>query len=115
VRGARVDFEFAAAQLSPKMLAQRLLVDRQMLGDVGLSEAESRSALDEGALFGSRHIFGGHFPLLIALLRDARVHLRKARRISSIWIGSPYAATAVWVAAGRAEWSPAQTGRLLRF
>jgi hypothetical protein len=36
------------------MLAQRLLVDRQMLGDVGLSEAESRSALDEGALFGSR-------------------------------------------------------------
>jgi hypothetical protein len=31
------------------MLAQRLLVDLQLLGDVGLSEAESRSALDERA------------------------------------------------------------------
>jgi hypothetical protein len=40
---------------------------------VGLSEAESRSALDKRALSVGRHIFGGHFPLLIALLRDARV------------------------------------------
>jgi hypothetical protein len=41
-------------------------------GDVGLSEAESRSVLDERALVCGRLIFGGHFPLLIALLRDAR-------------------------------------------
>jgi hypothetical protein len=33
VRGARVDFEFAAAQLSPEMLAQRLLVDLELIGD----------------------------------------------------------------------------------
>ena len=48
VRGARVDFEFAAAQLSPKMLAQRLLVDREPIGDFGLGDANGRSALDEG-------------------------------------------------------------------
>ena len=40
----------------------RTRVDLQLLGDVGLSEAESRSVLDEGALFGSRLIFGWHFP-----------------------------------------------------
>ena len=62
VRGARVDFEFAAAQLSPKMLAQRLLVDLELIGDFGLGDANGRSALDEGALFGSRLIFGWHFP-----------------------------------------------------
>jgi hypothetical protein len=39
-----VDLEFAAAQLIPEMLAQRLLVDLQLLGDVGLSEAESRTS-----------------------------------------------------------------------
>ena len=39
---------------------------------VSLSEAESRSVLDERALVCGRHRFGGHFPLLIALLRDAR-------------------------------------------
>ena len=50
VRGARVDFEFAAAQLSPKMLAQRLLVDLELIGDFGLGDANGRSALDEGAL-----------------------------------------------------------------
>jgi hypothetical protein len=61
VRGARVDFEFAAAQLSPKMLAQRLLVDLELIGDFGLGDANGRSALDEGALFGSRLIFGWHF------------------------------------------------------
>ena len=47
---SHVDLEFAAAQLVPEMLAQRLLVDPQLLGDVGLSEAENRSALDERAL-----------------------------------------------------------------
>jgi hypothetical protein len=43
---SHVDLEFAAAQLVPEMLAQRVLVDLQLLGDVGLSEAESRSVLD---------------------------------------------------------------------
>src|ERR1700731_3406235 len=69
--------EFAAVQLDPKMLAQRFLVDLQLLGDVGLSEAESRSVLDERALVCGRLIFGGHFPLLIALLRDARAFMRE--------------------------------------
>jgi hypothetical protein len=32
------------------MLAQRLLVDLELLGDISLGEAESRSALDERAL-----------------------------------------------------------------
>jgi hypothetical protein len=54
------------------MLAQRLLVDLQLLGDVGLSGAESRSALGERALVCGRHIFGGHFPFRVAQLRDAR-------------------------------------------
>jgi hypothetical protein len=36
-------FEFAAAQLVLEMLAQRLLVDLELLGAVSLSEAESRS------------------------------------------------------------------------
>jgi hypothetical protein len=49
------------------MFAQRLLVDLQLLGDAGLSEAESRSALDERALGIGRLLFGGHFPLLITL------------------------------------------------
>jgi len=31
-----VDFEFAAAQLFPKMLAQRLLLDAKLIGDFGL-------------------------------------------------------------------------------
>jgi hypothetical protein len=53
-------------------LAQRLLVDLELLGAVSLSEAESRSVLDERALGIGGLIFGGHFPLLIALLRDAR-------------------------------------------
>src|SRR3984893_11496134 len=54
------------------MLAQRLLVDLQLLGDVGLSEAESRSVLDERALVCGRHIFGWHFPFRVSQLRDAR-------------------------------------------
>ena len=57
-----VNFEFAAAQLVPKMLAQRLLVDLELIGDFGLGDANGRSALDEGALFGSRLIFGWHLP-----------------------------------------------------
>ena len=44
MRGARVDFEFAAAQLSPKMLAQRLLVDLELIGDFGLGDANGRSS-----------------------------------------------------------------------
>ena len=56
LRGARVDFEFAAAQLFPKMLAQRLLVDLELIGDFGLGDANGRSALHKGALFGSRLI-----------------------------------------------------------
>jgi hypothetical protein len=35
LRRSHVDLEFAAAQLVPEMLAQRLLVDLQLLGDVG--------------------------------------------------------------------------------
>jgi hypothetical protein len=59
---SHVDLEFAAAQLVLEMLApQRLLVDLQLLGAVGLSEAESRSVLDERALVCGRHIFGWYF------------------------------------------------------
>ena len=54
-----VDLEFAAVQLAPEMLAQRLLLDAKLLGDVG--DAKSRGALDEGALVCGRHIFGWHF------------------------------------------------------
>ena len=39
---------------------------------VGLSEAESRSALDGRALVCGRLIFGWHFPFRVAQLRDAR-------------------------------------------
>jgi hypothetical protein len=69
--------EDSLVQLLVEMLAQRLLVDPQLLGDIGLSEAESRSALNERALGVGRLIFGGHFPLLIALLRDARAFMRE--------------------------------------
>ena len=54
------------------MLAQRLLVDLELLGAVSLSEAESRSVLDERALVCDRHIFGWYFPFRVAQLRDAR-------------------------------------------
>jgi hypothetical protein len=81
VRGARVDFEFAAAQLFPKMLAQRLLVDLELLGAVSLSEAESRSVLDERALVCGRHIFGWYFPFRVAQLRDARA---RGGKLSSV-------------------------------
>jgi hypothetical protein len=45
------------------MLTQRLLVDLKLSSYLGLSEAKSRSALDEGALLGGRLIFGSskHF------------------------------------------------------
>jgi hypothetical protein len=47
------------------------LVDAKLLGDVGLSEADSRSALDEAALIGGRHIFGrsGNGKARVALAR----------------------------------------------
>ena len=45
-----VDLEFTAAQLIPKMLAQCLLADAKLLGDFGLGETKSRSALNERAL-----------------------------------------------------------------
>jgi hypothetical protein len=44
-------------QLDPKMLAQRLLLDAKLIGDFGLCDAKSRSALDERALFGGRRKF----------------------------------------------------------
>jgi hypothetical protein len=43
-----------------------------VLGAVSLSEAESRSVLDERALVCGRHIFGWYFPFRVAQLRDAR-------------------------------------------
>jgi hypothetical protein len=46
----------------PKMLAQRLLVDLELIGDCGLGDANGRSVLDERALFGSRLIFSGFIP-----------------------------------------------------
>ena len=64
--------EFAAAQLIPKMLAQCLLVDLELLGAVRLSEAESRSVLDERALVCGRLKFCWHFPFRVAQPRDAR-------------------------------------------
>jgi hypothetical protein len=55
------------------MLAQRLLVDLQLRGDVGLGEAESRSALDERALSVGRLIFGSasHGSAIFALLQES--------------------------------------------
>ena len=61
------------------MLAQRPLVDLELLGDVGLSEAESRSVLDERSLVCGRHIFGWYFPFRVAQLRDARARGGKLR------------------------------------
>jgi hypothetical protein len=49
---------------SRKMLAQPLLADAKLLGDVGLGDTKSRSTLDEGALAIGRLIFGGHLPFL---------------------------------------------------
>src|SRR6476646_4384830 len=72
VTRSHVDLEFAAAQLVLEMLAQRLLVDLELLGAVSLSEAESRSVLGERALVCGRHIFGWYFPFRVAQLRDAR-------------------------------------------
>jgi hypothetical protein len=40
------------------MLAQRLLVDLELIGDFGLGDASGRSVLDERALVCGRHIFG---------------------------------------------------------
>jgi hypothetical protein len=53
-----VDLKLAAAQLTPKMLAQRLLADAKLIGDFGLCDAESRSPLDEGALVCGRLLWG---------------------------------------------------------
>ena len=58
-------------------MRSRLLVDLELLGDIGLGDAESRGVLNESALVSGRHIFGGHFPLRIALLRDARARSGK--------------------------------------
>jgi Sodium/hydrogen exchanger family len=44
----------------------------ELLGAVSLSEAESRSVLDERALVCGRHIFGWYFPFRVTQLRDAR-------------------------------------------
>ena len=79
VTRSHVDLEFAAAQLVLEMLAQRLLVDLELLGAVSLSEAESRSVLDERALVCGRHIFGWYFPFRVAQLRDARARGGKLR------------------------------------
>jgi hypothetical protein len=46
---------------------------------VSLSEAESRSVLDERALVCGRHIFGWYFPFRVAQLRDARARGGKLR------------------------------------
>jgi hypothetical protein len=95
VTRSHVDLEFAAAQLVLEMLAQRLLVDLELLGAVSLSEAESRSVLDERALVCGRHIFGWYFPFRVAQLRDARARGGKLRFMAYatdavIWrIGSP--------------------------
>jgi hypothetical protein len=64
--------EFAAAQLIPKMLAQCLLADAKLLGDVGLGETKSRGVLNERALGIGRLIFGWHLPFHVAQIRDAR-------------------------------------------
>jgi hypothetical protein len=52
--------------------AQRLLVDLELLGDIGLGDAESRGVLNESALVSGRHIFGWHFPFRVTQPKDAR-------------------------------------------
>src|ERR1700730_18147543 len=76
-------FRLAFEQLVPEMLAQHLLVDLELLGAVSLSEAESRSVLDERALVCGRHIFGWYFPFRVAQLRDARAGGGKMRPITA--------------------------------
>jgi hypothetical protein len=51
---------------------------------VSLSEAESRSVLDERALVRGRHIFGWYFPFRVAQLRDARA---RGGKLSSLATG----------------------------
>ena len=53
--------------------AQRLLVDLELLGDIGLGDAESRGVLNESALVSGRHIRRS----LPAPLRDARARSGK--------------------------------------
>jgi hypothetical protein len=53
----------------------------ELLGAVSLSEAESRSVLDERALVCGRHIFGWYFPFRVAQLRDARARGGKLRSL----------------------------------
>jgi hypothetical protein len=92
---SHVDLEFAAAQLFPKMLAQRLLVDLELIGDFGLGDANGRSVLDERALFGGRLIFGSYFPVPTQL-RDARARggkIGEDRRSVKVRMGLPPAAT----------------------
>jgi hypothetical protein len=48
------------------------LADVELIGDVSLVDAKSRSVLDEGALIGSRLRFCWHFPFRVAQPRDAR-------------------------------------------
>jgi hypothetical protein len=70
-----------------EMLAQRLLVDLQLLGDVALCDAKSRGTLDERALICSRFIFGWYFPFRVAQLRDARARGGKLRSYKILKMG----------------------------
>jgi hypothetical protein len=67
-RDLHVRLELAAVQFLSEMLAQRLLVDAKLLGDVGLGETKSRSILNERALGVGRLIFGWHLPFHVAQL-----------------------------------------------
>jgi hypothetical protein len=74
-----IDLELAAAQLAPEMLAQRLLADAKLLGDVGLGDAKSRGVLNESAGQRSAHIRRS-LTVPVALLRDARALYGKLSR-----------------------------------
>ena len=57
------------------------LVDLELLGDVGLGDAESRGVLNESALVSGRHIFGSHFPVPC---RSTKGRARERREISQM-------------------------------
>ena len=90
------------------MLAQRLLVDLQLLGDVGLCDSKSRGTLDERALICSRFIFGWHSPFHVAQIRDARALYGKlpcnAERVIAIFTVILGIATCILGRATRKLW-----------
>jgi hypothetical protein len=61
--------------------------DLQLLGDVGLGEAESRGVLNESALSVGRHIFGSHFPVPCRSTKGRARVIREIKRAKLTFFG----------------------------